>query len=168
MNSSRKVVFVGGIHGVGKTTFCNQYSKDIELEHYSCSEIIKKTKDGVVASNTKSVNNVKSNQDVLVRGLELLELNNKSLVLDGHFVLLQKGIITRVPSTTFADLEITETILLTDSENRIYDRINKRDQTNTLTEQMLREMQEEEIKYAHEIATNLDIPIEIISVSEIN
>ena len=40
MECKWNIIFVGGIHGVGKTTFCKNIVKKSELEHFSSSELI--------------------------------------------------------------------------------------------------------------------------------
>ena len=38
------MIFVGGIHGVGKTSFCKKISKAYSLEFYSASALISEIK----------------------------------------------------------------------------------------------------------------------------
>lgn len=36
------IIFIAGIHGVGKSTLCKKLSSRYNIEHYSASELIKK------------------------------------------------------------------------------------------------------------------------------
>lgn len=39
---SKKIIFIAGSYGVGKTTICNQLSKSLKIKAYSASDLISK------------------------------------------------------------------------------------------------------------------------------
>ena len=39
---SKKIIFIAGSYGVGKTTLCNQISKVMKIPSYSASDLISK------------------------------------------------------------------------------------------------------------------------------
>ena len=61
----RKILFVGGIHGVGKSTLCDSICERMNVAHHSASELISKFVK-VSHSANKRVTDVGKNQDVLI------------------------------------------------------------------------------------------------------
>lgn len=72
-----RIVFVGGIYGVGKSAVCKSITdKQDDLHYYSSSELINWRN-----SKDKEVDDVQGNQDILVQELELLdEIGTLSLI----------------------------------------------------------------------------------------
>ncbi len=155
------MIFVAGIHGVGKTYFCTQFSKDINRIHYSSSDLISKHK-RELKTNNKKIAQITKNQDFLFQALEKIDTDN--IVLDGHFCLLNKhGEITRIPKETFLKLLPELIIVLTDAIDNIHQRLLNRDQ-QSYEKRLLEHFQKEEIKYGIEISKNLDIPFHIFDI----
>ena len=40
-NMTSKIAFIGGIHGVGKSTVCKHICRDLKIEYLSASELLK-------------------------------------------------------------------------------------------------------------------------------
>src|SRR5262249_1164106 len=100
---NRNVIFVGGIHGVGKTTYCEKLSSDLNLKHYSASDLIKEVKR--TNSVHKNVKNIPQNQDILLDAIDKCFYENKWYILDGHFCLLnEQGSISPIPFATFQSI----------------------------------------------------------------
>lgn len=161
---SKKIVFVAGVHGVGKTTYCKEFSKSLKLPHFSASDIIRSQKASAIQSNTKSVKDTGKNQDLLLQGIESLELKNKEIILDGHFVLLQNNEIKRLPLSTYQGLRLKKIILLSDAPENIYKRITARDIDSQFSVQLINKMQIAETEYAKEVSQVLDIGLEIVTI----
>lgn len=151
------ILFIAGVHGVGKTTFCRCLEKSIEAETISASEIIKnKTK----INKDKSVKDIDGNQDILVGGLSELGIKNSYIILDGHFCLLDKQRqINFVPTSTFRALNIFGIILLKCDPVQIYKRLTGRDGRGRWDPDILGEMQSEEGNRARVVADMLNVPI---------
>ncbi len=162
------IIFVAGIHGVGKTTYCKKLSEKLKLPHFSASDIIRSQLSTTITSNSKNVKNAEKNQDILLQGIEALNLKNKEIILDGHFVLMQNKKVQRLPLSTYQELSIKEIILLKDTPEKIYKRQLSRDKKSEFTISFMDEMQKEEINYAEEVSKLLDIELKIVSVVEID
>lgn len=153
-----KMIFVGGIHGVGKTYLCNQISNEYTLPHFSASKLISELKNEEFKNN-KLIEGIDKNQDYLVTAVNNLCIENEWFLLDGHFCLLNKeGIITKVPPATFKHIRPKAVILLIDSIEKISERLALRDSKNYSAD-LLDTFQKTEVDYAREIANENNIPI---------
>ncbi len=151
-----EVIFVAGIHGVGKTYYCNSLNDGIK--NYSASDLIRNYK----AIEQKTVINVEENQNYLLNAL--LKLKDKKIYLDGHFCLLgEKNIIQKVPLDVFKEINIIKIILLYSEPDKIYKRLKNRD-NKEYSLKLLEKFQNKEIEYGEEIACKLNIPLIKIKV----
>ncbi|EPY05821.1 hypothetical protein PAALTS15_17231 [Paenibacillus alvei TS-15] len=152
----RKMIFIGGIHGVGKTSLCNDLSKQYKIPHFSASKLISDEKDEVYSRN-KLIPDIEQNQDFLSTSLNRLNTSGWFL-LDGHFCLLnQSGEVTRIPFDTFSRISPISIIVLIDSISTIQERFSGRDGYQ-FDPSLLEGFQTAEIEYAREISNNLNIP----------
>lgn len=101
MSKSNKIIFIGGVHGVGKSTFVNSVkAKCPSVEGISCSTIMKWKNPA-----HKKVENVEENQNKLLTNLPYFIDLDKNYLLDGHFCLLtEKNTIERVPIEVFENI----------------------------------------------------------------
>ncbi|MBE9057304.1 ATP-binding protein [Sphaerospermopsis sp. LEGE 08334] len=162
---NRKIIFVGGIHGVGKTTLCKKIESRYNIEHFSASNLIAREKAEEHLRN-KQVENVAENQDYLVTAINKYFQIKKWYLLDGHFCLLNtKNEITKIPYSTYQGIFPSAILLLIDEPENIYNRLNLRDSiTHDLA--LLRSFQEQEIYYSQYIRDKLNIPYLMCNVSE--
>jgi adenylate kinase len=65
-------IFVGGVHGVGKTEICKCVAKHLKLFHSTASTMIKELDSSAVKQHTKSVDSVPKNQGLLVQAVTQL------------------------------------------------------------------------------------------------
>ncbi len=159
-----KVIFIGGIHGVGKTYFRNKFLCPAGWYGISASEIIKQ-KSGEVNFN-KRVARVKSNQDILTEGLVSIKQNFYKIALDGHFSLINAmGQLTLVPEDTFTEINPSAIIVLTAPVDIIQNRLCKRD-NQKYSIFFISSFQEKEIEYAEKLAKVLSIPMIVIDSTE--
>lgn len=154
------VIFVSGIHGVGKTYFCNMMKKRLNVESYSASQLIASRRNERFSEN-KLVSDIDDNQDLLVAAIDELRKAGKEFILDGHFCLLnESGEITRIPVNTYMLLKPDVIILLTEKPEIIADRRLQRDNVcQGISE--IAVFQEEEECYAKEIAERLEVTLVI-------
>lgn len=154
------IIFVSGIHGVGKTYFCNMINEKLGIKNYSASQIIAgRRKKGFSAD--KFVSDIDDNQVLLLDAINELQQANKEFILDGHFCLLNEdGAITRIPMETYTLLKPDTMILLLESPKIIAERRLQRDGIQQ-DECTITDFQEAEKVYATEIAKQLNIPLEI-------
>lgn len=154
------MIFISGVHGVGKTFFCNIVKQRFGIETYSASTLIaEKKKKGF--SVDKLIPDINDNQQYLKCAIDELRLSSNDFILDGHFCLLnESGIITRIPRDTFSELKPDCIILLTEDPTTIAARRKERDGIDYSVAEILA-FQNAEIRYATEIADMLSVPIVI-------
>lgn len=153
----RRILFVGGVHGVGKSTWCSSMSVRTNVVHHSASELISRF-GKINHSTNKRVVNVGKNQDVLINAVNEYLDGDHSYLLDGHFCLLnQAGDIIEVPVTTFEALSPVAIIVLFDDPNRIWTRLKERDKEK-FDVGLLSMFQEAELSHSELVARKLEVP----------
>lgn len=84
------IVFVGGVHGVGKSTHCQRISKRAGLQWFMASALIKAEMQSAIAVGSKVVVDPIENQGLLLRGVHnCMRPDQGKVLLDGHFTLLE-------------------------------------------------------------------------------
>ncbi|MBC8438182.1 MAG: AAA family ATPase [Deltaproteobacteria bacterium] len=162
----KKIIFVGGVHGVGKTTLCKKITDELHIKHYSASQLIKKLKNEDVDNKDKRVKNIDSNQDLLIAAIDQYLDKSVLSILDGHFCLLNtKHEINRIPKETFAAISPVAIITLHDSIANIENKIARRDGIH-YNVNLLSSFQDEEISYSADVANYLEIPHLLFDVSD--
>ncbi len=154
------MIFVGGIHGVGKTYFCNLIKEELGIKSYTSSQLIavKRNKNFSV---DKLVSDIADNQILLVKAIEELRKNKEEFILDGHFCLLNTcGEIIRISYDTFQLLKPDTIILLTETPDIIAKRRFQRDGVVENVSE-INAFQTAEKEYASEIAERFGIPFYI-------
>lgn len=152
------MIFISGVHGVGKTYFCDLLKQKIAINTYSASTLISEKKKSRF-SNDKLIPDIDDNQQYLIDAVQELRQSEGNFILDGHFCLLnEKGVITRIPSDTFTSLRPEAIILLTEDPNIISCRRKERDGMNISIHE-IEDFQNKEIAYALEIAKDIDAKI---------
>lgn len=152
-----KIIFVGGVHGVGKTFLCKKVCEDLGIDHFSASDLIKKVRNIKFPTN-KLIEGIGNNQDSLIVAVGKYVNDDKVCILDGHFCLLDsQGIIVNVPMATFTSLSPMAIIVLNDEPSNIYTRIHARDGNESGIDSIAN-FQESEIKYSKAISEELGIP----------
>ena len=171
MKGSRDIVFVGGIHGVGKSTICRRLCADLSLEYLSASVLIAGHKAETTTNNRdngKLVANIDENQDVLLKALSGMTKSGLKCLMDGHFTLFDsKKQIQRIPSATFAAIMPIVLIVLVDDPASILDRLSRRD-GNRYDLQSLTYMQEQELSYAKQIGMQLSLDVYEVAASKVD
>ncbi|MBD2105529.1 ATP-binding protein [Nodosilinea sp. FACHB-13] len=153
----RKLVFIGGVHGVGKTTFCQEVTSSFPVNHISASELIRKEKIEQESSN-KKVKNISENQDILIRAINRLTDKRSWYIIDGHFCLLDSNEkIVQIPFEIFSDMNPEAIVIIHDDPAEICKRLNQRDKVR-YSESFVERFQSQEIEYARIVAESLNIP----------
>jgi len=151
------LIFIGGIHGVGKGTFCNKVSSQTNTIHLSSSELIKWTE--ISSIQNKNVLNINLTQERLLLGLRKTINNNNRYILDGHFCLLNKeNIPTNVPFETFEEISPKKIIVITEDISIISERLNNRD-GKFYSLELIEKLQKKEKERAKEVAQKLNIKL---------
>lgn len=152
------MIFVSGVHGVGKTYFCSMVKKELNINTYSASELISK-KGRKKLSVDKRTSEINQNQLYLQQAVNELNKIDKKYILDGHFCLLDSdGNISKIPREVFFILKPDLIVLLKEKSSVIAARIWQRDGV-VEDENKISIFQKEEHLYAKEIANQLGIDI---------
>lgn len=160
------LIFIGGIHGVGKTFFCEQLINKVpnnvsqNIVFTSASHIINTEKNDY-KDQSKLVSDVDLNQKLLIQGVKKLKEKGGVIILDGHFCLLttEKEIVQLNPDV-FESLAIDELILLVPSDvSVIRERYSTRGDNYLSNWDGLDNFVLSESEQAQKIADSLSIPL---------
>ncbi len=163
---NRNVIFIGGIHGVGKTTLCKQILEEIKIGYYSASELIRRLDEDSLHSENKAVLDVEVNQDKLMTSVDLYMNKTKPCLLDGHFCLLDsEHNIIKIPKKVFENISPRGILIVCDSASNISDRIFCRDKRRCDVE-LLSFFQEREVEYSERIAKELNVRYKVFNVND--
>jgi adenylate kinase len=157
-----KVIFVAGVHAVGKSTACNVLTEKLGIPNFRASQIIKGEQSSAVDESSKLVADVAENQRLLIQGVrKILEKGN--LLLDGHFTMRRKsdGDIETIHVDVFRELQICGVLLYTDEPGEISKRMHARDGVLQPVE-MLQSHQDAEVAHAKHVVATLAIPLVIL------
>ncbi len=155
--NDRKIIFVGGIHAVGKGVICKELAEKFNFEHLSASQVLKWNE--ISDLKNKKVKNFATNQERLLANLNQIIEPNKKYLLDGHFTLLNSnGEPKKIDESTFTGIQPKSIILLTCEPEIIYERLKQRDNSNYQLS-ILKKMQQMEIEHANYISKKLKIPL---------
>lgn len=154
------MIFVSGVHGVGKSYFCNHVKAELGIETYTASKLISAEKREAFSVNKLS-KDIEDNQHYLLSAIQKLNSAGNKYILDGHFCLLNsEGKITRINQDTFITLQPKAIIVLTENPEVIAKRRKKRDGINCNVDEISR-FQNEEIAYAKIIAKFLSVELRV-------
>jgi len=153
------IIFVGGVHGVGKTTSCKLAATRCRVSHYSASSLISREKESAISKTGKSVDDIEENQGLLIQAANrLFGQSREPAILDGHFTLINgSGDIERVSSEIFFQLPIGAIVVYCDTPQAIADRISERDSQDVNVDFIGRH-QEIELEQAQLVARKLGVP----------
>lgn len=162
--SCRNIIFVGGIHGVGKSTICANLKNDLSIDSLTASQLIRREKKALINQN-KLVNDSLDNQIRLIKQLKE-ESSHKRLLLDGHLTLInKKHEVEDIPLSIFQQINPSHIVLITSSTESIIERLKKRD-NKTYDFYLIDSMSKREKKQAERISKALNIPLYIFSSND--
>lgn len=100
------MIFISGVHGVGKSYFCDIVKESLGINTYTASSLIADEKKQYFSSDKLSVD-IEDNQYHLLNAVKRLESAGNKYILDGHFCLLNsKKEIVRIGIDTFLNLQL--------------------------------------------------------------
>jgi adenylate kinase len=159
------IAFVGGIHGVGKSTICKQICRELKINYLSASDVLQWEKIKLDYKD-KKVDDIILTQDRLINGLTSLIDVNEFYLLDGHFCLLNKdNEIFNIPTETFQVISPMSLTVITGNIEDIKGRLETRDKT-LYSLSLLQMMQDREIEHATNLSKLLNKPIAIGSQND--
>jgi adenylate kinase len=118
---AQPIVFVGGVHGAGKTTLSRWLADELPAAHVTAGALIREAAVSghvvTVGAQGKAVPDIEANQVALLRGLSVFQARRvndpRTLLLDGHFTLLNPaGEIVEVPPGIFTAIAPVAILLI--------------------------------------------------------
>lgn len=160
------MVFVGGIHGVGKSTICKNVFQPAGFQYVTASSLI--AEHSGKTDRNKRVEHVSSNQAVLLRALVKAKSKHDRLLLDGHFSLINDcDEIKPIDVEVFRSMNINQLILIKGRPDEIAARLKARDGKDWQIS-FLSRFQNEEEAHARYVAKAIGIPLRIIGSNVFN
>lgn len=152
------VIFVAGIYGVGKSTLCDNLSKELRIPFYSSGDLISKVNGELYGAN-KVVKDKNKNQNILAEAVSQISMVYPSILLAGHFCIFNKNTeVDILPEKVFSQLNIQKIILLEASEEVIINHLSKRDD-KTYSVNQIAAIKDAEHTQAVKIASRLKKPL---------
>jgi len=159
-----QIIFISGVHGVGKSFLCSRINEIFSLPIFSASSLIKDLKKSEIDVD-KRVIDAGNNQDYLISALNNLNPQSKAIILDGHFCLYGSDGIIDIGIKTFESMRLKSIITLHDVPEKIYKRMHERD-GKSLDVDIINSLQERELELARFTADQLNVRLHIISANE--
>lgn len=154
-------LFVGGIHGVGKSTLCDSTFAPAGYHCVTASSLIRLAK--THSDHGKLVEDISDNQAALLKQLEIEKETRSYLLLDGHFCLLNaQGVVEPIEIDVFKAMAPSALLLVKCEPEVIAGRLNSRDGKNWSPE-MLRDFQAAEENHAMKISEALQVGLTTVS-----
>ncbi len=160
MSTFSNIAFIGGIHGVGKSTICQDICHQLKMEHLSASELLK-WKDINDDELNKKVKNVPVTQNRLLLGLKETVQKEYTYLLDGHYCLLnQENEIVKISLDTFREINPFSLNIIIGEISLIRNRLKSRD-SKLYNYDLLERLQNEELAHAKHLSKTLGITLNI-------
>lgn len=146
-----RTIMLLGVHGVGKSFLLKQ----LNYKSVSASELIREYKE---SDQKKRVKDISGNQSLLLNSIISKDLLAKEYILDGHCCLFdEEQNICLVEMEVFNNLGLCGIIVLEEDVDIICQRLKDRDGLIVKID-LMKEFQNQELKYAEKIARKLNIP----------
>ena len=157
-------IFVGGVHGVGKTTFINKVLSSLGFACFTASNLIKRHK--LVIRKDKVVSDVAGNQTGLIIESTKESSKHRLYAIDGHFTLLSKERnVQPISIEVFSALKLDCLLLLCASCEEIQSRMSSRDGMKW-PKALIRSFMREEERQAETVARKLHIPLLKLAIGD--
>ena len=151
------IIFVAGIHGVGKTFLGAPVAQKLGIRHATASQLIREERGLQSWGADKRVSGLDENQAALVSATKRLSSSGQKLLLDGHFVLRgTNGEFNEIDTQVFRDLQISAVLLLEADIDVVIERLRARGDTSW-TSSELRILAEHEEAHARHVSSALGI-----------
>jgi adenylate kinase len=167
----RPIVFVGGVHGAGKSTLSRYLAEALPASHVTAGGLIREAASPghvvTVGAQDKAVPDVDANQAVLLRGLVAYQARTirdaRPLLLDGHFTLMnQARVIVPVPAAVFAAIGPVAVVLVEADATVVHERLAARAPEAPSVDVIVR-LTEREREQATATAEALKVPIFLLA-----
>jgi adenylate kinase len=154
------LIFVGGIHGVGKTTICRKAFAPLGYCCMTASSLIASY--GRLTDKNKRVDDVQGSQTELIEQLAVERRKHNRLLLDGHFTLLNsQSQIEPIDISVFQEMNPSQLLLVKGDSREISVCLSERD-GKKWTISFLKSFQKAEELHALKVARVLNVPLSIV------
>jgi adenylate kinase len=160
-----RLFFLGGIHGVGKGTFCKRLSTKAGLVCVTASNLIRNFRPS--DNGKKRVKDIDANQSALQQALnDYRASETRDIVLDGHYVLFDaNGQVQDIADNIFKTLNPVRLLLMTSETSLTRTRLLERDGYAPEIGE-LEKMAMRETSRAENLAEKLQIPLKVFFADE--
>lgn len=157
------LIFLGGVHGVGKTSMCEGIPEKFGLKVISASAIIRAERAHPSSDSRTAVLNVGGNQGLLIRGVQRLVTDAPgNYLLDGHFALRTlAGNIEEIGADVFHSIGVGGLICLVDEPAAIAQRLTTRDREMHDVD-AISQLQSAEQSSAESVSRTLALPLKVV------
>ncbi len=150
------LIFLSGIHGVGKTYVGTRVAKQLRFEYATASELIRNELKEQSWTENKCVSSIDKNQEALISSVKRIRSQGEDLILDGHFVLRNKaGQVVPLGQDIFECLNLDQVILIEADSTIVEQRLKERGTPFSI--EIIKELAENELITAQEICNKLAI-----------
>lgn len=162
------MIFLGGVHGVGKTSMCDGISERFGLKVVSASAIIRAERANPSLDSRTAVSNVGGNQGLLIRGVHRLVSDAPgNYVMDGHFALRTlAGNIEGIDANVFHSIGVNGLVCLVDDPDAIARRLAARDGEDYSVD-AITQLQAAELGSAASVARKLGLGLSIVQAFDV-
>jgi adenylate kinase len=158
-----ELVFVGGIYGSGKTTFCRELAALARGQHLKASELARHTALGP-GDQGKAVADIEANQERLLANLAAQRAGGL-VVLDGHFCIYKPDLeIEEISIAVFSRIQPTLLLLLEVEPATALKRLADREHS-AFDADRLGVLASREAAHARTVATTLGVPLETVDAN---
>lgn len=167
LDCSNKLIFIGGVHGSGKTTIGTRAALRLGADFKSCSQIIRAERQTQIVS-TSGIADLEVNQRALIAGLNRSRCLSVTVILDGHFTLKTKNDgIQPIPISVFEAMLPDVLFLVETSSSSICNRLASRN-GEVILEAAIIEHQEQERRFSRLISHHLGRPLIVLNGDDDN
>ena len=160
--------FLGGVHGVGKTSMCAGVTEKFDLKVISASAIIRAEREYPSSDSRTAVLNVSGNQGLLVRGVQrLVTATPDRYLLDGHFALRTLvGDIEEIDAEVFNAIGVSKLVCLFDDPPAIAQRLAARDGA-VHDASAIADLQLAELQSAESVSRTLGLGLKVVKAFDV-
>lgn len=154
----RKILFMAGSYGVGKSTLSNGITQKLGIKAFSASELIA-PRNGESYGANKLVKDSSRNQEILISEMKKIEYD--FWVLNGHFCIKgPENTVIKLEDEFFLQMNLSCILLITANPSLVYNNLLKRDQL-PYSLSYITKLQNEEMEQAKKISALLGVDLVI-------